>query len=143
MRLPWEKLRAALTVSSVGDPSQFGERPAVCGLAGADADAEIERRQKQVTRHHEARRHLLRTLLVQGVRAVMHFVNRRDDRHSRWIKTVMHRRHVLPSCVSGNRYGVLLDFFRDCARSGRRGESVGPALADPDISGGCSTKPEG
>ncbi|MCX8566465.1 MAG: Transposase IS116/IS110/IS902 family protein [Glomeribacter sp. 1016415] len=36
----------------------------------------------------------LRTLLVQGARAVMQFVHRRDDRHSRWIKTLMQRRHT-------------------------------------------------
>ena len=34
-------------------------------------------------------------------------------------------------------------FLSDCARSGKHGEPVGPALADPDISDGCILKPEG
>ncbi|CAB3808864.1 hypothetical protein LMG28614_06895 [Paraburkholderia ultramafica] len=45
--------------------------------------------------------------------------------------------------VTGNRHRELFHFFRDCARSGKHGEPVGPALADPDISDGCSTKPQG
>jgi transposase len=42
----------------------------------------------------------LRTLLVQGARAVMHFVHRRDDRHSRWIQAVMHRRHPSVAAIA-------------------------------------------
>jgi len=42
----------------------------------------------------------LRTLLVQGARAVMRFVHRHDDRHSRWIKAVMQRRHVSVAAIA-------------------------------------------
>jgi transposase len=37
---------------------------------------------------------------VQGARAVMQFVNRRDDRHSRWISTLMLRRHVSVAAIA-------------------------------------------
>ncbi|MGF6905176.1 hypothetical protein P3T22_006467 [Paraburkholderia sp. GAS348] len=45
--------------------------------------------------------------------------------------------------ITVDKYRVLFYFFRDCARSGKHGEPVGPALAEPDISDGCSTKPQG
>jgi transposase len=42
----------------------------------------------------------LHTLLVQGARAVMRFVGRRDDRHSLWIKALMQRRHVTVAAIA-------------------------------------------
>jgi transposase len=50
-----------------------------------------------ITKHGDT---YLRTLLVQGARAVMRFVPRRDDQHSRWIKAVMQRRHVSVAAIA-------------------------------------------
>jgi transposase len=50
-----------------------------------------------ITKHDDT---YLRTLLVQGACAVMRFVNRHDDRHSRWIKAAMQRRHVSVAAIA-------------------------------------------
>ncbi|KAI3610223.1 Mobile element protein (plasmid) [Cupriavidus necator H850] len=52
---------------------------------------------KRGTKHGDT---YLRTLLVQGARAVMRFVGRRDDRPSCWIKAVMQRRHVSVAAIA-------------------------------------------
>ncbi|MFC0696112.1 IS110 family transposase, partial [Paraburkholderia humisilvae] len=85
---------ATALVSSVSDPSQFRngrQFAAWLGLTPMQRSSGGKTRLGGITKRGDT---YLRTLLVQGARAVMHFVSRRDDRHSRWIKAVMQRRHV-------------------------------------------------
>jgi transposase len=80
---------ATALVSSVGDPSQFRngrQFAAWLGLTPRQKSSGGKTRLGGITKRGDT---YLRTLLVQDARAVMHFVNRRDDRHSRWIKAVM------------------------------------------------------
>lgn len=91
---------ATALVSSVGDPSQFrnGRQFAAWpGLTPTQRSSGGKTRLGGITKRGDT---YLRTLLVQGARAVMHFVNRRDDRHSRWIKAVMQRRHVSIAAIA-------------------------------------------
>lgn len=85
---------ATALVSSVGDPSQFRngrQFAAWLGLTPKQRSSGGKTRLGGITKRGDT---YLRTLLVQGARAVMHFVNRREDKHSRWIKSLMQRRHV-------------------------------------------------
>ncbi|SDR62697.1 transposase [Paraburkholderia tuberum] len=91
---------ATALVSSVGDPSQFRngrQFAAWLGLTPRQKSSGGKTRLGGITKRGDT---YLRTLLVQGARAVMHFVNRRDDRHSRWIKAVMQRRHVSIAAIA-------------------------------------------
>ncbi len=85
---------ATALVSSVGDPSQFKngrQFAAWLGLTPRQQSSGGKTKLSGITKRGDS---YLRTLLVQGARAVMHFVHRRDDRHSQWIKKLMQRRHV-------------------------------------------------
>jgi transposase len=91
---------ATALVSSVGDPSQFRngrQFAAWLGLTPMQRSSGGKTRLGGITKRGDT---YLRTLLVQGARAVMHFVNRRDDRHSRWIRAVMQRRHVSVAAIA-------------------------------------------
>jgi transposase len=91
---------ATALVSSVGDPSQFRngrQFAAWLGLTPMQRSSGGKTKLGGITKRGDT---YLRTLLVQGARAVMHFVNRRDDRHSRWIKAVMQRRHASVAAIA-------------------------------------------
>ncbi len=85
---------ATALVSSAGDPSQFKngrQFAAWLGLTPRQQSSGGKTKLSGITKREDS---YLRTLLVQGARVVMHFVHRRDDRHSQWIKKLMQRRHV-------------------------------------------------
>jgi transposase len=91
---------ATALVSSVGDPSQFRngrQFAAWLGLTPMQRSSGGKTRLGGITKRGDT---YLRTLLVQGARAVMHFVSRRNDRHSQWIKSVMQRRHVSIAAIA-------------------------------------------
>jgi transposase len=91
---------ATALVSSVGDPFQFKngrQFAAWLGLTPMQRSSGGKTKLGGITKRGDT---YLRTLLVQGARAVIHFVNRRDDRHSRWIKAVMQRRHVSVAAIA-------------------------------------------
>ena len=91
---------ATALVSSVGDPSQFRngrQFAAWLGLTPTQRSSGGKSLPGSITKRGDS---YLRTLLVQGARAVMHFVHRRDDRHSRWIQAVMHRRHPSVAAIA-------------------------------------------
>jgi len=93
-------LVATALFSSVGDPSQFKngrQFAAWLGLTPKQNSSGGKTKLGSITKHGDT---YLRTLLVQGARAVMRFVNRHDDRHSRWIKAVMQRRHVSIAAIA-------------------------------------------
>ncbi|WP_230877750.1 MULTISPECIES: IS110 family transposase [unclassified Burkholderia] len=85
---------ATALVSCVGDPSQFRngrQFAAWLGLTPKQRSSGGKTRLGGITKRGDT---YLRTLLVQGSRAVIHFVNRREDSHSLWIRRLMQRRHV-------------------------------------------------
>lgn len=91
---------ATALVSCVGDPSQFRngrQFAAWLGLTPRQRSSGGKTSLGGITKRGDT---YLRTLLVQGAHAVIHFVNRRDDRHSRWIKTLMQRRHASVATVA-------------------------------------------
>jgi transposase len=91
---------ATALVNSVGDPLQFSngrQFAAWLGLTPMQRSSGGKTKLGGITKRGDT---YLRTLLVQGTRAVMHFVNRRDDRHSRWIKAVMQRRHASVAAIA-------------------------------------------
>ncbi|MBP0625445.1 IS110 family transposase [Cupriavidus consociatus] len=84
---------ATALVSSVGDPLQFRngrQFAAWLGLTPRQRSSGGKTKLGGITKRGDT---YLRTLLVQGAHAVIHFVNRRGDPHSRWIKTLLQRRH--------------------------------------------------
>ncbi|WP_201662664.1 transposase, partial [Paraburkholderia sabiae] len=86
--------------SGVGDPQQFRngrQFAAWLGLTPRQRSSGGKSKLGGITKRGDT---YLRTLLVQGARAVMRFVERRDDRHSRWIKAVMQRRHVSIAAIA-------------------------------------------
>ncbi len=93
-------LVATALFSGVGDPLQFknGRQFAawLC-LTPKQRSSRGKSKLGGITKHGDT---YLRTLLVQGARAVMRFVGRRDDRHSCWIKAVMQRRHVSIAAIA-------------------------------------------
>jgi transposase len=91
---------ATALFSSVGDPLQFKngrQFAAWLGLTPKQRSSGGKTKLGGITKHGDT---YLRTLLVQGARAVMRFVHRHDDRHSRWIKAVMQRRHVSVAAIA-------------------------------------------
>jgi transposase len=93
-------LVATALFSGVGDPLQFKngrQFAAWLGLTPKQRSSGGKSKLGGITKHGDT---YLRTLLVQGARAVMRFVGRRDDRHSRWIKAVMQRRHVSVAAIA-------------------------------------------
>ncbi|WP_019447889.1 IS110 family transposase [Cupriavidus sp. BIS7] len=91
---------ATALVSSVGDPLQFRngrQFAAWLGLTPRQRSSGGKTKLSGITKRGDT---YLRTLLVQGARAVMHVVNRRDDRHSRWIKTLMQRRQASIAAIA-------------------------------------------
>lgn len=85
---------------SVGDPLQFKngrQFAAWLGLTPKQRSSGGKTKLGGITKHGDT---YLRTLLLQGARAVMRFVRRHDDRHSRWIKAVMQRRHVSVAAIA-------------------------------------------
>ena len=93
-------LVATALFSAVGDPMQFKngrQFAAWLGLTPKQRSSGGKSKLGGITKHGDT---YLRTLLVQGARAVMRFVGRRDDRHSCWIKAVMQRRHVSIAAIA-------------------------------------------
>lgn len=93
-------LIATALVSCVGDPSQFRngrQFAAWLGLTPKQRSSGGKTRLGGITKRGDT---YLRTLLVQGSRAVMHFVNRREDRHSLWIRCLMQRRHASIAAIA-------------------------------------------
>nr|WP_322787301.1 IS110 family transposase [Paraburkholderia heleia] len=93
-------LVATALFSGVGDPLQFKngrQFAAWLGLTSKQRSSGGKSKLGRITKHGDT---YLRTLLVQGARAVMRFVGRRDDRHSCWIKAVMQRRHVSVAAIA-------------------------------------------
>nr|WP_238812802.1 IS110 family transposase [Paraburkholderia sp. SG-MS1] len=92
-------LVATALFSGVGDPLQFKngrQFAAWLGPTPKQRSSGGKSKLSGITKHGDT---YLRTLLVQGARAVMRFAGRRDDRHSRWIKAVMQRRHVSVAAI--------------------------------------------
>ncbi|SAL06183.1 transposase [Caballeronia calidae] len=81
-------LVATALFSGVGDPLQFKngrQFAAWLGLTPTQRSSGGKSKLGGITKHGDT---YLRTLLVQGARAVMRFVGRRDDRHSCWIMSL-------------------------------------------------------
>jgi transposase len=93
-------LVATALFSGVGGPRQFKngwQFAAWLGLTPRQQSSGGKSKLGGITKHGDT---YLRTLLVQCARAVMRFVGRRDDRHSRWIKALMQRRHVSVAAIA-------------------------------------------
>ncbi len=80
-------------VGTVADPRQFKngrQFAAWIGLTPRQRSSGGKVRLGGITKHGDT---YLRTMLVQGARAVMRFVGRRTDRQALWLQRLMQRRH--------------------------------------------------
>lgn len=93
-------ITATALVSCVGDPSQFRngrQFAAWLVLTPRQRSSGGKTRLGGITKRGDT---YLRTLLVQGARAVMRFIERHNDRHSLWIKRLLQRRHVSIAAIA-------------------------------------------
>jgi transposase len=84
---------ATALVGTVADPRQFKngrQFAAWVGLTPRQRSSGGKVRLGGITKHGDT---YLRTMLVQGARAVMRFVGRRTDRQALWLQRLMQRRH--------------------------------------------------
>jgi transposase len=84
---------ATALVGTVADPWQFKngrQFAAWVGLTPRQRSSGGKVRLGGITKHGDT---YLRTMLVQGARAVMRFVGRRTDRQAVWLQRLMQRRH--------------------------------------------------
>jgi transposase len=84
---------ATALVGTVADPRQFKngrQFAAWVGLTPRQRSSGGKVRLGGITKHGDT---YLRTMLVQGARAVMRFVGRRTDRQALWLQRLMRRRH--------------------------------------------------
>ena len=84
---------ATAMVGTTGDPTQFKNGRQFAAWLGLTPRQRSSGGKTQLGRITKRGDTYLRTLLVQGACAVMRFIARHDDRHSRWIKSLMQRRH--------------------------------------------------
>ena len=84
---------ATALVGTVGDPRQFKngrQFAAWLGLTPKQRSSGGKTVLGGITKHGDT---YLRTMFVQGARAVMRFAHRRSDRQSLWLKQLLQRRH--------------------------------------------------
>lgn len=84
---------ATALVGTVGDPRQFKngrQFAAWVGLTPKQRSSGGKTMLGGITKHGDT---YLRTMFVQGARAVMRFAHRRSDRQSLWLKQLLQRRH--------------------------------------------------
>jgi transposase len=93
-------LTATALVASVGDVREFKngrQFAAWLGLVPRQRSSGGKARHGRITKRGDV---YLRTLLIHGARAVMRFLESRDDRKSQWVKAVRERRGFNKAAVA-------------------------------------------
>jgi len=84
---------ATALVGTVGDSRQFKNGRQFVAWIGLTPKRRSSGGKNEARRHYQARRYVLRMMLVQGAHAVMRFAPRRSDRQSVWLRQLLLRRH--------------------------------------------------